>query len=396
DYGYQKQTVTTKSISSGETVQTDINLDRETEAELSGTVYDNSGHGYPLYATLLFETPNYSEHVFSNPFNGNYTIMVYENTTYDITVVSEIRGYQKITEMEITFSGPSATRDFQLPITTNCTAPGYETVKGLYESFPQETLPDGWTVVDHIDAGVVWRFDDPGLRMNLTGGSGPFAIIDSDYAGTVAIDTSLISPSVDMSGESTVTLSFDQDFNEWGGGNTEKADVEVSVDGGVTWNLFLRQTSDVRGPDHQVIDISTHAAGQSDVRVRFHYYDAEFEWWWQVDNISIEPFSCNLVDGGAMAGFVNAANTGEPVNEARIESSTSYTFSDETLLDTSIPDGFYWLFQAMTSDPQTITYDVTRPAYYSLTEDVTLSQDAVTRMDFLLDSFILYLSLLIR
>ena len=38
----------------------------------------------------------------------------------------------------------------------------------------------GWTVVDNKGNGQVWQFNDPGNRGNLTGGSGKFAIVDSD------------------------------------------------------------------------------------------------------------------------------------------------------------------------------------------------------------------------
>ncbi len=387
NYGYEPQTKTT-FVSPGESVQTNFNLVGESEVDLSGTVY--SGHGYPLVAALIFETPYYSEAIFNDPFSGNYNITVYEDTNYDITVVSVIPGYQKLVDSGVVFIGPSENRNFIMQRTADCVAPGYEVITGLYESFRQEIQPEGWTVVDEAGTGATWRFDDPDTRTNLTGGTGPFAIVDSDYAGYVEVDTSLISPSVDMSGEATVTLSFDQDFNYWGGGKAEIADVDVSINGG-PWQNVLRQTSEVRGPNHQVIDISTYAAGQPDVRVRFHFYNAEFEWWWQVDNVDIAPFKCDPIAGGVMAGFVHAKNTGSPLSDARIASNTAFTYSKDTFLDSGWGNGFYWLFQAMTSDPQTISFEVSRPAYIVLNEDVSLSQDDLTRKDFILDSFTLFL-----
>ena len=46
---------------------------------------------------------------------------------------------------------------------------------------------------------------------------------------------------------------------------------------------MLHQTTDVRGPPGRIP--IPQAAGQSAVQVRFHYYDASYEWWWEVDNV---------------------------------------------------------------------------------------------------------------
>jgi hypothetical protein len=386
-YGYGTQTATKTVSSPGQTVTTDFSLAPLPEVAVSGTAYDASGHGYPLYAVLLFETPTHSETIFTHPMTGSYAINLFQDTAYEITVVSEIPGYQALNLTEITFTNASATRDFPLLIASNCSAPGYEAVSGLAEAFQQESQPAGWSVADHAGSGVVWRFDNPADRVNLTGGADNFAIIDSDYAGLVNINSSLISPVVDMSGESNVTLSFDQDFYTWNeNDHNEVARVDVSKDGGGTWVNVLEQTSDVRGPNHQDIDISAVAAYQPDVRVRFHYYNANFEWWWQVDNVAIAPYACGLVQGGVMAGYVREAMTGRPLNGVRIASTQAYTYSRPTLLDTQRPGGFYWLFQPMRADVQSVPFDVSLAPYYASSENVTLHRDAVTRQDFILES----------
>ena len=82
-----------------------------------------------------------------------------------------------------------------------CRAPGYHyTTAGLIEGFDGTAAPSGWTVVDNEGDGQQWRFDDPGKHGNLTGGSGGFAIVDSEQYGYVdRQDTELISPVVDLS-----------------------------------------------------------------------------------------------------------------------------------------------------------------------------------------------------
>lgn len=93
---------------------------------------------------------------------------------------------------------------------------------------------------------------------------------------------------MDYTGQATVTLSFDQDFSLYPGSTAEVADVDVSVGGGA-WQNVLRQTEGTRGPNHQELDFSGIAGNQSDARVRFHYYNAIFDYWWQVDNIRLGP-----------------------------------------------------------------------------------------------------------
>ena len=113
------------------------------------------------------------------------------------------------------------------------------------------------------------------VRTNLTGGAGPFALIDSDYAGSKAVDAVLRSPSMDFSGETAVTLEFKYDFRWYSYGENEIADVDVSTNGGTIWtNVWRRSGANDRGPKTARVDISALAAGRPDVRVRFHYYQA--------------------------------------------------------------------------------------------------------------------------
>jgi hypothetical protein len=63
----------------------------------------------------------------------------------------------------------------------------------------------------------------------------------------------------------------------------------MSAATGEAWvNVLRQQTGDSPNPDHQTLDITAQSAGASDVRVRFHYYNAQYEWWWQVDNVRVD------------------------------------------------------------------------------------------------------------
>ncbi|MGH9508855.1 MAG: carboxypeptidase regulatory-like domain-containing protein, partial [Terriglobales bacterium] len=179
------------------------------------------------------------------------------------------------------------------------------------ESFSGGSLPAGWSIVDNLNNGQVWRFDNPAGRDNETGGGGPFAILDSDFYGQTGFqDSELRSPSLNLAGMATVFLEFDTDFLLWEGGLAEVADVDVSLNGGASWTNVWRQTSNSRGPRHEVVDLTALAAGLANVRLRFHYYNANWEFWWQVDNVRIyaQPtqttLACVTRGGGMVVGHV--------------------------------------------------------------------------------------------
>jgi len=149
-------------------------------------------------------------------------------------------------------------------------------------------IPDDWEVViNEGDEG--WRDDDPGGRYedddwapwgNIVP---PFAIADSDWAGLVEMDTELITPSLDLTGLSRASLRFDHKFVHYSG--DESGRVDISLDGGSTWtNLATYQGQDLVG--QVVLDIS-FAAGQSNVKIRFHYANAYYDWFWAVDNVRV-------------------------------------------------------------------------------------------------------------
>ena len=156
----------------------------------------------------------------------------------------------------------------------------------MAESFSTPITPTDWSVINAGSAG--WVFNNPHSRVNYTGGAGGFAIADSDHYGPgVTMSTELRSPVMNLSTLNGVTLTFKTDLNyyEFGGGS-EVADVDVSADGGGTWSNVWQQTADARGPRQITLDLSA-LAGQPDVQLRFHYYNAVYDGWWQIDDVRL-------------------------------------------------------------------------------------------------------------
>ncbi len=145
---------------------------------------------------------------------------------------------------------------------------------------------DAWTVVDGgtgSGPAATWTTSNPGGRdLSL---ASPFAIADSDAHGTDdPMDEELISPEIDASGFQLVTLQFSHDFNYYSGGPDEQADVDVRSSLTGDWvRVANYQDADASGV--VTLDITSYAAGQSDLQVRFHYYDSQYDWWWAVDDV---------------------------------------------------------------------------------------------------------------
>ena len=379
-FGYATTSVNA-SIAAEETTTLDIAMDPVPATAVTGTVTDGSGYGFPLYARVSADgTPAAT---FTDPETGEYSLDLPEGESFTLTVEVQYPGYTA-PAVEVT-AADGAVADVSVPVDpATCSAPGYAwDVQGVTESFDGTTQPEGWEVVDHADTGQVWLFDNPKLRDNLTGGEGNFAIMDSDYFGSGGEqDTSLVTPSTDMSALTEPVVGFKQDWRPLG----DNADVDVSIDGGVTWTNVLAQTTAVRGPDEQVLPLPM-AAGEADVKVRFHQYNSDWDYWWQIDDVFLGNRSCAPTgEGGYVVGTVSGTDSGEGIVGATV---TNLDVPEEkavtaaTPADGNLDDGFYWLFSA---NPGTHPFEVAARGYESITQDIAVTHGDAVRADFELGS----------
>lgn len=270
----------------------DFALERSPSAVVSGTVTDGSGAGWPLAATVA--VPGTSLSTTTDPATGTYSFEV-PLGEHVLEATADLPGYHPASQ-SVTVTTAGATAGFALPVDIlSCVAPGYvQSVDiGDPETFDATTAPPGWTVTDDEGNGQTWVFNNPGGRINLTGGSGNFAIIDSDDFGIGQVQrTGLVAPPQNFAADVLPVVEFKQDFRVW---DAPIADVDYSIDGGTTWITALSQTGEARGPDTVRVPLN-EAAGETDVLIRFYLTDDGWSWWWQVDDVAFGTVACTVDD----------------------------------------------------------------------------------------------------
>lgn len=156
--------------------------------------------------------------------------------------------------------------------------------QAIYETSFDTGLPDGWTIV-HGGSGSstdTWRSDNPGGRSSANW-TGVFMIVDSDYAWLVNMDEQLITQSIDCTRKTDVKLEFNHEFYHY---SNEIGDVDVRVDGGRWQNMVRYQGADYGGSVE--LSLSDFGAnGSSDVQIRWHYYKANYDYYWGIDDVQI-------------------------------------------------------------------------------------------------------------
>jgi len=110
----------------GTTTRKDFHLTPdETLVTLSGVIRDGSGHGYPLYASIRFESEQYQTQVYTDPFDGSFEVVLHQEMVYDLTISPLMAGYQTVVDRGVLFTTSSASRDYAIAVGEDCVAPGY-------------------------------------------------------------------------------------------------------------------------------------------------------------------------------------------------------------------------------------------------------------------------------
>ncbi|MDP6755516.1 MAG: hypothetical protein QF769_05300, partial [Candidatus Marinimicrobia bacterium] len=144
----------------------------------------------------------------------------------------------------------------------------------LFESFETAVPPDGWTLVDHNGGGYGWE-------QNATQASdGSFSAYCNDYSGDQA--TELVSPSIDLSGFSSASLTFWQ-YQNWGS-YYNYHDITVYL-GGVAYAATELGAGTEDTWEEVVFDLSEFV-DESNLQIGFNYSGNWADQWW-IDGVTI-------------------------------------------------------------------------------------------------------------
>ncbi|MCK5852541.1 hypothetical protein KAH27_05870, partial [bacterium] len=194
-----------------------------------------------------------------------------------------------------------------------------------FESWP----PEDWQIVNNGGSYIWTNYYSIHTEPQHTGGDGDCANADSKTPGG-SIDSSLITPPIDMSGVKYGVLYFDTSYYAYPGANFAK--VDISTNSGIEWiNLLHWQNESYNpfGPGTNVAVNISKGAGCSNLLIRFHYY-GDYDFDWEIDNVVILTESINPTDFKAKSITKNQINLSWVTNEV----------GDEVILARNLSDDF--------------------------------------------------------
>jgi hypothetical protein len=164
-------------------------------------------------------------------------------------------------------------------------------------------LPVGWTVMDGGSGPDKWTDSLTIISppLNCTDrGSFPtmHMIVDGDCAGGgVTQDEELITPLIDASAVSTVTLQLDHNFKGYAsdGANDDFATIRVrsTLTGGAWVTLIQWDENEISTPvgftniGNITIDVTAECAGADACQFGWRY-EGSYDWYWAVDNVVVD------------------------------------------------------------------------------------------------------------
>jgi len=152
----------------------------------------------------------------------------------------------------------------------------------LNESFDGSSVPPCWRVADNEGNNEVWAFGTytSGVVPALNGN---YAYLHSATWGAGnSQNTDLISPTIDLSSYTNVSMSFTH-FFRCVSGNT--ASVYYSINNGATWTLINSYTATTANPE--TVQFSLPAlVGQSQVRFKWNYTGTN-GYYWSIDDVQV-------------------------------------------------------------------------------------------------------------
>ncbi len=342
-YGWTTGASSEMTLSEDEVETFDLALVEAERVDVAGTIKDGDAGAWPLYAKVSVSVPGDTLVTYTNPETGEYSLPLVSGTAVKIKAEAMgTDGYLPLERDVMPSAANSMSEAFNLAVNPNCTAPGYALDEpGMTEQFEGTFPPAGWTLMTGDGTSTNWTNSDGFTRGNITGTTGLTALVNSDAAGSVNVDASLVSPLMKVSEVASTGLSFVANHRTYSG--SDKLELEIQVDGGA-WQSVQRMDSG-RAVDDAVrkyeVELGSYLTGATDFKLRWRYFDANYEWYAALDDVLIGTPKCSVQPGNMIAGYVKDANLDTPLKGARLEADgESIALSVETVMDDGLADGF--------------------------------------------------------
>lgn len=386
-YGYYSSTVTNVVVGDAETKIQNFALAAMPAADISGTVTDNSGHGYPLAAKIEVTAPGFSLVFYNDEFDGTYEATLLDGQTYHFKVTAVLAGYNTLEQDILVEDGDVINFGLLVNIST-CNAPGYAMAYGtpvLSQNFDTgitpPALPAGWTntVVSGTDVDNYWSTYAGRRYPSGAAFSSPNLLLYRSYSINSGNSARLTIG--DMSITAGTAFLFQMYHDTGYSSSADKIQVQVSTDSGTTWvNVgpeFLRYSA-TAGWSLKNVDLGAYA-GQT-IRLGIlatSAYGNDIH----LDNLQVAAVECQAQNGGMLGGYVLDANTGLGLNDATVSGGTAPVTSFE-VADAPYGDGLFYTF-ASTGN---VVFSAAKAGYATETQTIAIVTHTLQVQNFELDA----------
>lgn len=164
------------------------------------------------------------------------------------------------------------------------------------ETFTSGTLPGCWTQADNQGNGQIWQFGIITGQSPNPALTGNYAYLNSDaYGSGNSQNADLVSPMLDLTAYSAVTLQFNHYFEAYPGSSGK---LYYSINNGSSWTLI--STFSTTSPSNPVSfsQAISAVAGQPMVKFKWNY-TGTWGYSWSIDDIQVTcpPFTANFTAG---------------------------------------------------------------------------------------------------
>lgn len=212
---------------------------------------------------------------------------------------------------------------------------------------------------------------------NETGGSGEAACADADGTNNPpsAYDAEMWTNGFDLSTSSAATLEFQAAYNDIG--TADLFTVDISTNGGSSWVNEISWNED---HDESISLDLTDYLGEADVIVRYRYSGTGWDWWAQVDEITLNctegpapTYGIELSDDASLSGepgevvthTVTVTNTGNAMDTYTIGVSDNWGATAPA--DVTVDAGLSSTFDMVVTVPMSATNGAADVATVTLT-----------------------------